>query len=65
MGLKIMWPEGEPEKATCPDGLLAPFGRWASSFVWALQGKRTRYAWPVRNGDVPIVVARRCERMVR
>ena len=63
--LKVMWPEGEPDKAVCPDGWLAPFGRFGYALGWGLHGKRSRYAWPVSATDVPIVVARRCERQIR
>lgn len=63
---KVIWPEGEPRQAVCPNGLLAPFGRFGWALGWSLRGKRTRSAWPVTDAeaDAPSLVASRCERSI-
>lgn len=57
----VLWPETEPERAELRRGFWHDFAR---SFLWMLEGKRTRRVHGWRIGS-PIVAARQCERVIR
>jgi len=59
---KVIWPEGLPDEAISTESRILDF---AMSLVWSLRLRRTCRAWPVKRGEYPPTVARKCEGMKR
>jgi len=62
MALRVLWPEGEPDKAILTANLLKD---WGLSFLWSWRAKRTlrMYSWIDGKSD-PVLEARVAERII-
>lgn len=63
----VTWPEGRPELARFTTAAIVKhWRRLGPNALWhGLHGRRICCAWPVRNDQVPIIVARRAERAMQ